>query len=526
MRKMIAILFGLALVCTMNSGRVPDAGICLGNDEAKGDVLFIFDTSGSMGEAGGVDPDGNVLSRLQVARFNFAPRLARATRHAGGIGNFAALVLGRSPRCSEPKREVEWGAANEAKVDEISVLLNKLRPDDMTPLVRAFQITRRELRDKDNPRIVLVSDGLETCQKTPELNIQILLDEASKIGAGEALKALPGVYVVFFVPTLQPRPGTALAGVLKELLKKLEFVGRNMKANMIALVNTVEGFGEALEGAVIEGLDPAPAELGLGRLHTTKVIGHSLRVSVYITDGLELDPRNNGDGVLDPGETIQINFRCINLLDSHIENLELRYLRTNHAQIGRLETGDPVTLGTLEPDGQVFTSPYEILIRSQESVKAGNVFKILVDVMSNGSQLGSLEFWLEVGSLLTPVQYPKDASPLMIGFSDGSMYINRKPAEILKILLSGNPGQAWHLMWGTTLTGDRYNDVELALGEAAVVLSEGVLGEAGSDGPVDFHVPDPGDLAEGKVFFQAVSVDPGTGAITVSNVITLDVETP
>ena len=108
MRKMIAILLGLVLVCTLNSGRVADTGTCLGNDKPKGDVLFIFDTSGSMGEKGGVDKiTGAVLSRLEVAKGNFPPRLKKAINHADNKGRFAVLVLGRSPRCSVPQLEVD-----------------------------------------------------------------------------------------------------------------------------------------------------------------------------------------------------------------------------------------------------------------------------------------------------------------------------------------------------------------------------------------------------------------------------------
>ncbi|MCK4393679.1 VWA domain-containing protein, partial [Candidatus Bipolaricaulota bacterium] len=335
---------GLVLVCTLNSGRVGHTGICLGNDEAKGDVLFIFDTSGSMGEAGGVDANGNVLSKLQVARLNFAPRLVRAIRHAGGTGKFAALVLGRSPRCSEPKREVEWGAADD-KVAEINALLNGLKPDDMTPLVRAFQIARDELRDKDNPGIVLVSDGLETCQKPPKDNFVELKKEAAEFGALKALGKLPGIYVVFFVPTLQPRPGTALAGALRELLNKLESVGRNMKAKMIALVNTVEGFGEALEGAVVEALDPAPARLG--RLHSTKDSGDLLRVSVYISDDTTISDQNNSDGIIDKGETVQIGFRFRNISTTDLKNFELDNIKTDTSSIVPQKMQRPL-LGNLD----------------------------------------------------------------------------------------------------------------------------------------------------------------------------------
>lgn len=521
MRKMIAILLGLVLVCTLNSGRVGHTGICLGNDEAKGNVLFIFDTSGSMGEKGGIDREtGKVLTRLEVARKNFPSRLRMARIHADNAGNFAVLVLGRSPRCSEPKLEVEWDVANAAKVTEIETLLTKLQPDDMTPLVWAFQIARGMLMKKKNPGIVLVSDGLETCQKPPKDNFVELKKEAAEFGALKALGKLPGIYVVFFVPTLQPRPGTALAGALRELLNKLESVGRNMKAKMIALVNTVEGFGEALEGAVVEALDPAPARLG--RLHSTKDSGDLLRVSVYISDDTTISDQNNGDGIIDKGETVQIGFRFRNISTTDLKNFELDNIKTDTSSIVPQKMQRPL-LGNLDANKQLFTAKGDIKIEIGQSVEAGTIFKLLLDIKADGRKLDSLQFLFEVRSLLTPEQYPTPVSPLMIGFSDGSTHVSRKPGQTVNVLLSGNPGEMWGLLWDVELTGSSFQGEELQLGGLAVTLDFGEFSENGSGGPVGFVVPDPDYLPEGKVYFQAVSLTEEYQVLQVSNVITLDV---
>lgn len=524
MRKMIAILLGLVLACTLNSGRVGHAGICLGNDKAKGDVLFIFDTSGSMGENGGVDKEtGKVLTRLQVARKNFGPRLERATIHAGNTGNFAVLVLGRSPRCSEPKLEVEWSVANPKKVAKITALLKSLEPDDMTPLVWALQIARDMLEKKGNPGIVLVSDGLETCQKTPKLNLSILKEEAKEMRALEALGRLPGIYVVFFIPTLRPRPGTALEKALNTLLKELEEIGKLMKAKMIALVNTVEGFGEALEGAVVEGLDPAPARLG--RLHTTKDLGDSLRVSVYISDDTTISNQKKGDGIIDKGETVQIGFRFRNISTTDLKNFELDNIKIDISSIVPQKMQRPL-LGNLDANKQLFTAEGDIKIEIGQSVKVGTIFKLLLDIKANGHQLDSLEFLFEVGSLLTPEQYPTPVSPLMIGFSDGYTHISRKPGQTVNILLSGNPGEMWGLLWDVELTGSSFAGAKLQLGGFAVTLYFDVFSENGSGGPVGFKIPEeyPDYLPEGKVYFQAVSWTEGYQELQVSNVIILDVK--
>lgn len=531
MRKMIAILLGLALVCTLNSGRVGHTGICLGNDKAKGDVLFIFDTSGSMGEKGTyIDKKTGevlILTKLGVARKNFGPRLRLARIHAGNAGKFAALVLGRSPRCTEPKLEVLWGLANLKKVTEIRTLLKSLEPDGMTPLVRAFQMAREILKDKDNPGIVLVSDGLETCQKPPKDNLVELKKEAKKLGAAEALKKLPGIYVVFFIPTSRPRPGTALEKALNTLLKELEEVGKLMKAKMIALVNTVEGFGEALEGAVVEALDPAPARLG--RLHTTKDLGDLLRVSVYISDDTTISDQKKGDGIIDKGETVQIGFRFRNISTTDLKNFELDNIKTDTSSIVPQKMQRPL-LGNLDANKQLFTAKGDIKIKIGQSVKAGTIFKLLLDIKANGRQLDSLEFLFELGSLLTPEQYPTPISPLMIGFSDGYTHVSRKPGQTVNILLSGNPGEIWGLLWdveltGSSLEGEGLQLVELQLGGLAVTLDFGEFSENGSGGPVGFKIPDeyPDYLPEGKVYFQAVSLTEEYQALKVSNVIILDV---
>lgn len=524
MRKMIVILLGLALVCTLNSGRVGQTGMCLGNDEAKGNVLFIFDTSGSMGEKGGVDEETRkVLTRLEVAKKNFDPRLTEASNHAGNAGNFAVLVLGRygenRKTCIDPKLEIEWGKADKEKVKEIKKLLEdkkKIYPQDKTPLVRALQIARLEiLKGKNNPSIVLVSDGLETCQKTPKLNLSRLKEEAGKLGGKEALKTLkkrPSIYVVFFIPTLRPRPGTAREKALNTLLKDLEEIGKTMKAKMIALVNTVEGFGEALEGAVVEGLDPAPAQLG--RLHTTKDLRDLLRVSVYI----------NGDGIIDKGEIVQIGFRFRNISTTDLKNFKLDNIKTDTLSIVPQKMQRPL-LGNLDANKQLFTAEGDIKIKIGQNVKAGTIFKLLLDIKANGRKLDSLEFLFKVGSLLTPEQYPPSVSPLIIDFSDGYTHVSRKPGEPVNIFLRGNPGEKWVLLWDIHLTDSSLEGAELPLIKLrdGQFLGSGRFLKNGSVGPVPFVVPDPDNLPEGKVYFQAVSWTEGDPKSKVSNVIILDV---
>jgi len=111
----------------------------------------------------------------------------------------------------------------------------------------------------------------------------------------------------------------------------------------------------------------------------------------------------------------------------------------------------------------------------------------------------------------------------MIGFSDGSTHVSRKPGQTVNILLSGNPGEMWGLLWDVELTGSSFQGEELQLGGLAVTLDFGEFSENGSGGPVGFVVPDPDYLPEGKVYFQAVSLTEEYQVLQVSNVITLDV---
>ena len=360
----------------------------------------------------------------------------------------------------------------------------------------------------------MVTDGLETCQKPPKVNLVELKKEAEKLGGKKALKTLkkrPGIYVVFFIPTLRPRPGTAREKALNKLLKDLEDVGTLMKAKMIALVNTVEGFGEALEGAVVEGLDPAPAQLG--RLHTTKDLRDLLRVSVYI----------NGDGIIGKGEIVQIGFRFRNISTTDLKNFKLDNIKTDTLNVVPQKMQRPL-LGNLDANKQLFTAEGDIKIKIGQNVKAGTIFKLLLDIKANGRKLDSLEFLFKVGSLLTPEQHPPSVSPLIIDFSDGYTNVSRKPGEPpVNIFLRGNPGEKWVLLWDIHLTDSSPAGAELQLGGLAVTLDFGEFSENGSGGPVGFVVPEPDYLPEGKVYFQAVSLTEEYQVLQVSNVIILDV---
>jgi peptide/nickel transport system substrate-binding protein len=506
----------------------------------RGDVLFIFDTSGSMGAK-----DGRALTRLDLARNNFQLPLANARKYAGPAGQFAALLFGeKNPNCKDPRVAVPWGIANDAQVKAITDLLKDLTPQDKTPLAHALNIAFDELRNRPNPAFVLVTDGLETCHALGQAAAD---DAAAKFGLNPP-QGLPrfmseSKFVIFFVPTVQPAPGTALEKALNDLLKSLDNLGRQMQAKMIALVNSAKGFAAALEGAVVEALNPAPN--GLGRLHAARNVGDSVRVSVYVNDSRSLDSNNNGDGVIDPNETIALAFRIGNVSDAALDNLALVNMRTanpDHAL-------PKLIVGNVGKDAEAFTGVDAVKITVPNNVKAGSRLTLSLEIEANGQKVTAqpLQFLFTVGSLLTPTEYqapqPVTTTPLTIAFAPSQqgeplspeilrVHLTQGAVQEVKILVSGPKDHGFGL----------FSDVQLG---ASPLPDCGAsddlhldLENARAMSPEYFEAFPPSGIAEvtcqvtseigppGKIYLQAFSYK---GAIDcpdeahISNVLTIKV---
>lgn len=481
-----------------------------------GDVLFVLDTSGSMGEQGGVDAKGNPLTRLEVARQGFPKAMQKAEDYASflgiSLGNFAAIVFGKAPHCSNPTPAVKWGPVKATK-PQIQGILAKLKPEDATPLAAALGMAADELKKQINPAMVLVSDGIETCKNRATAEAA-----AKRLGTGDLAKKLRGKYVIFFIPAKKPGAGTALETALKGVLNTLDALGRKMKANLIALVNNVAGFTEALDGTMVEATDPAPE---LGRLHATRVLDKLLRVSVYIKQG--------SDNIIDPGETVKLGFRFVNISSQRLEDIELTRIETDNPDI--LPKIAKPKLGNVDSN-QELKKESVVEIKVVDKVKKGTTFKLNLGLKAKENDPGSLEFVFEVGTLLTPQQYPTpqaSKSELSIAFwGNATEYLSQRPGRKVMFLLNGPKNHKWALLWSTDRPGSEseaaevWQGVRLELGKSEVVTdvdgAEGV-GTFSKQGTAafQFKVPD----AQGKTYyFQAVTIDP---PIYASNVLTLHI---
>jgi len=496
----------------------------LGQQQASGDVLFILDTSKSMEELG---DKAKGLSRLEVAREAFGEVMGKAVKHAGANGQFAALVLGRIDdkgnkcvvkmeidwaKASVNRKKIEWlmGVKGAQKFDEIQ----QLKPEGKTPLAEALQKARANLAQQKvaNPAIVLISDGLQTCGANPT---KALRDAAEALANDAQIKnKLNGVYILYFIPVNTPKAGTQDATNLNKTLDELQEVGKKLGAKMIALVNTFQGFKELLEGAIIDGVNPAKE---LGRLHASKDLD-DLQIAVYMKD--TTGPGGNPDGKISPGETVQIGFRVLNNSNATIEDLKFEAIKTNLGEKVKPSTQN-IELGNLDPGKQLLhpkDAQNALTVTVDNDVKEGTVFRLGLGVKAKDIPSKNLEFSFKIGSLLTPTQR---ASEIRLEFANGKTTRTAAPNSTVTIHINGPSGTVYYLMFSVEKGGSTCWGVELELGGRANAVKQGKLGNVTEK--FQFKIPDYLPVEEKEIYFQAVNKIT-EDQYEASNVITIKID--
>lgn len=145
-----------ALATTPPTGAVPDPG------EGSGKLVLLMDSSGSMAEADGAgDP------KIEAAR-------AALTEIIGGLGDeqqvglrvFGANELGTSnpAACTDSDLVVPIGSGNQAALQDA---VTDYEPFGETPIGYALQEAGKDLGGEGQRSILLVSDGIATCDPDP-----------------------------------------------------------------------------------------------------------------------------------------------------------------------------------------------------------------------------------------------------------------------------------------------------------------------------------------------------------------------
>ena len=395
-QKIIIGCIGLVMIL----GILSDVGLNL-QAKTDTDVLFLFDTSGSMIlDAGG-------SSRMDVAKVEFRDTYIPIVQAvAGNTGEFAAMIFGEG-QCEDPRIGRNWGSS----IADVSGLLNSLEPDGDTPLAEALILARTELKSRVNagrlnPSMLIISDGLETCGGDAVAAAMALRQEE----INDPDFVLSQKFILFFTPFLglnvnmnSPDDQSQRSIKAQVDIEKLEDIGNALAADGIFLVNSAATFSQALQSVALETHDPAPNVLG--RLYSSLSLNDQADLFIYLSDDTNGDSDGNDDGVIDPGEEIEFGFRIFNNSVTTIQNISLRAnVRSDTNSI--ISPGSFFEIGDLTENESFFSSPngQDLNVFVLDRAQIGDRFFMEVEIFTDAMLIGSAEFLVEVGSRITVVQ--------------------------------------------------------------------------------------------------------------------------
>lgn len=155
----VALLATPALATTpleLTSGTTPDTG------GSEGKLVLVLDSSGSMG-----DPDSAGEPKIQSARTALEAVVGGlAADQQVGLRVFGANELGTSnpAACTDSDLVVPIGAGNQS---DLSAAVADYEPFGETPIAYALQEAGKDLGTEGQRSILLVSDGISTCDPDP-----------------------------------------------------------------------------------------------------------------------------------------------------------------------------------------------------------------------------------------------------------------------------------------------------------------------------------------------------------------------
>lgn len=151
----LAVLGGLMAL-------VPSSAAAEESSEEYGRMLLVLDSSGSMAE-----PAGGGSSKMDAAK-------TALTRVVGGLPAdsavglrvYGAKVFSKKQKgaCSDSQLVVPPGTDNR---ETLTTAIKRFKPYGETPIAHALKQAAKDLGDEGRRSIVLVSDGIATCQPDP-----------------------------------------------------------------------------------------------------------------------------------------------------------------------------------------------------------------------------------------------------------------------------------------------------------------------------------------------------------------------
>lgn len=152
-----ALLAAPALATTPGTGNAPDSP-----ETEQGKLILLMDSSGSMGE-----PDDAGDPKIQAARAALDAVISGlGDDQQVGLRVFGANELGTSnpASCTDSQLVVPVGAGNRS---ELGAAVQDYEPFGETPIAYALQEAGQDLGSEGQRSILLVSDGLSTCDPDP-----------------------------------------------------------------------------------------------------------------------------------------------------------------------------------------------------------------------------------------------------------------------------------------------------------------------------------------------------------------------
>ncbi len=188
------------------------------------DVMVVLDASGSMwGQIDGTP-------KINIAR----DVMSKVLRDLDGKANIGVMAYGHRKKgdCGDIETIIPVGKVNQAKYMSV---INSLSPKGKTPITRSVRMAAEELRYTENKAtVVLISDGLETCQA----NACAMAKELEKLGVDFT------VHVVGF-------------DLKNKDTSSLQCLARETGGKYLAADNADE-LGDAINSVVAEATQPEP----------------------------------------------------------------------------------------------------------------------------------------------------------------------------------------------------------------------------------------------------------------------------
>ncbi|VAV87078.1 hypothetical protein MNBD_ALPHA08-1015 [hydrothermal vent metagenome] len=188
------------------------------------DVMVVLDASGSMwGQIDG-------KPKINIAR----EVMSKVLRDLDGTANIGVMAYGHRKKgdCGDIETIIPVGKVNQARYMSV---INSLSPKGKTPITRSVRMAAEELRYTENKAtVVLISDGLETCQA----NACAMAKELEKLGVDFT------VHVVGF-------------DLKNKDTSSLQCLARETGGKYLAADNADE-LGDAINSVVAEATQPEP----------------------------------------------------------------------------------------------------------------------------------------------------------------------------------------------------------------------------------------------------------------------------